>query len=172
MALKLKITLLVICLCLIALFTLFGMYTAPSGEQATSWAGVESQAQKPPTEGSNGTSWFMIKSLAVMGVMFILMFSFVKGSRNYFYGRRKGDDPLSIQIRGSKMLGPKKSLYYVEALGHILLLGATEKEISVLLDVPWEQLSSEQQNLWRNNHQAPDPGFKNMVSTLLKQGRS
>lgn len=172
---KLKITVTLICLGLVGLFTLSAIYTAPQsspGEQEPSPIMAESPSQEAPSERSNGTTWFLIKSLAVMGVLFILMFALLKGSRNWFYGQGNMDDALSIHIRGSKILGAKKSLYYVEALGHILLLGVTEKEISVLLDIPMEQLSEEQQNKWRNNNHTADPGFKKMLNSIMKQGRS
>jgi len=74
-----------------------------------------------------------------------------------------------IKILSSSVIGPKKSLCLVDALDHLLLLGVTDGQISVLLQIPATELNEEMKNSLVPKNRNPDASFKKLVNTLLKK---
>jgi flagellar biogenesis protein FliO len=110
-----------------------------------------------------------LKAIAIVAVFFVIIYALVRSSRNLIYTKGLNNSPTKIQIKGSNIIAPKKYLFLVEALGHILLLGITETQISVLLDIPWEALNEEQKLQWNQDNNSTDPNFKKILRSLLRK---
>jgi len=74
-----------------------------------------------------------------------------------------------IKILSSSVIGPKKSLCLVDALDHLLLLGVTDAQISVLLQIPATELNEEMKKSLLTKKNNPDPNFKKLLNSLLKK---
>ncbi len=74
-----------------------------------------------------------------------------------------------IKILSSSVIGPKKSLCLVDALDHLLLLGVTDGQISVLLQIPATELNEEMKNSLVTKNRNPDANFKKLVNNFLKK---
>lgn len=74
-----------------------------------------------------------------------------------------------IKILSSSVLGPKKSLCLVDALDHLLLLGVTDGQISVLLQIPATELNEETKNSLVTKKRNPDANFRKLVNSFLKK---
>jgi len=74
-----------------------------------------------------------------------------------------------IRILSSSVIGPKKSLCLVDALDHMLLLGVTDGQISVLLQIPATELNEEMKNSLVTKKRNPDANFKKLVNNFLKK---
>ena len=101
-------------------------------------------AAEPPPSNSDSN----LMSMFVMMIGLIVVFSFVlylglKVYKQTIVDKRFGGIGPEIKVLGSSVIGPKKSLCVVNAFQHILLLGMTESQINVLLDIPFEKLSDE-----------------------------
>ena len=80
-----------------------------------------------------------------------------------------GRHSAAIKILSSSIIGPKKSLCLVEALDHLLLLGVTDGQISVLLQIPAAELNEEIKKSLMTKDNNPDPNFKKLVNSFLKK---
>ena len=74
-----------------------------------------------------------------------------------------------IKILSSSIIGPKKSLCLVDALDHLLLLGVTDGQISVLLQIPATELNEEMKKSLLRKNNNPDPNFKKLLNRFLKK---
>lgn len=74
-----------------------------------------------------------------------------------------------IKILSSSVIGPKKSLCLVDALDHLLLLGVTDGQISVLLQIPATELNEETKNSLVTKKRNPDANFRKLVNSFLKK---
>lgn len=109
-----------------------------------------------------------IKVIGVLAVLLIIIYVLLRSSRKFFYSKGLKNE-VAIQIRGSNILGAKKHLFVVEALGHLVLLGVTENQISVLLQLPLENLNEEQKKLWMQANHDSDLNFKALLNTWLRK---
>ncbi|MFQ5636693.1 MAG: flagellar biosynthetic protein FliO [bacterium] len=134
---------------------------------------AQTQAQSTSSQQSQevtseSLSWFLLKASGFIVILLIILYVLLRSSKHLLYGGGASGTCCNIQIKGSRLLGPKKSLFFVEALGHILILGVTEKQISVLLDIPEDQLSDEQRSQWNQNGSS-EPHFKKLMTNFFKK---
>lgn len=86
---------------------------------------------------------FLMKSILILAVLTVALYFGLKVYRRFAYSQGLNRNPYSVRILSSSMLGPKKSVHMLRALNHLLLVGVTDGQISVLLDVPFSELDEE-----------------------------
>ncbi len=125
--------------------------------------------QTAQTETSPNYLSLFMKALGFVAFFIVFIYGYVKLNKNFLSVRNAKHDSANIQIIGSKIIGQKKSLYIVDVLEHVLLLGITDNEISVLLDVPSENLSTELKESWQTKKNTSEPIFKKITAHLLNK---
>ncbi|MCL5036817.1 MAG: flagellar biosynthetic protein FliO [Chloroflexi bacterium] len=119
---------------------------AVTGEKAPP-AGNTDEERLDEIEPVGGTSNFMgVLGKAAFGLVIVCVFALLV--LYFFYGKRShGIGPVgknrSIRLLEKLDMPPNKSLYLVEVLGRYLLLGVTEKDITVLEEIPPESVPEE-----------------------------
>ncbi len=111
---------------------------------------------------------FFVKVVGSAGALALLLYASYKGG-HFLVGRRPNAAGVPIVVRGTHMLGPKKSLVVVEALDHVVLLGVTEQQISVLLDLERQSLSEEQRALWGQADAPPTTAFQQVLAHMTRR---
>lgn len=109
-----------------------------------------------------------VKTLTAVAVFSLLLYLVLRMLRSTVYGQGGATlSSMGIKVVGSAALGPKKSLCLVQILGHMLVLGMSEGEISLLLDVPVAELSEEQRLSLETGSLSQTPSFKQALSKWL-----
>lgn len=111
----------------------------------------------------------MLKAAALIVIFSVVLYFLLRSSKNFIFTKTFAGSSSGIQIKGSKIIGPHKWLYIVDVLGHILLLGVTEKQVTVLLDMPFENLSEEEKRLWNDEVKTSEPNFKKLLHHWLRK---
>lgn len=105
----------------------------------------------------------LLSLLIIVGVIYFAMY-LLKRLPNR---RRAGD--VAIRITGSKMLGPKKSIYMVEIEDRRLVLGVTDASISMLTEL--EKLPEELRNAQSERRHDDQVGgrFRDILDGFVKK---
>ncbi len=105
----------------------------------------------------------LLSLLIIVGVIYVAMY-LLKRLPN----RRRGGD-IAIRIIGTKMLGPKKSIYMVEIEDRRLVLGVTDSSISMLTEL--EKLPEELRNAESDRRHDMTPGgrFRDILDGFVKK---
>ena len=80
------------------------------------------------------------KAIGLVLFFSLLLYLSLRAYKYLVQGKSTGGQSPRIRILGSSLIGPKKSLCMVDVLDHLLVLGVTESQITVLLELPWEKL--------------------------------
>ncbi len=80
--------------------------------------------------------WVILKTLfslaAVLGLMFALVFLMKK----FFYGSRsQSSSAVEIEILGSRTLAPKRSVYVLQVMEKVIVVGMTEQGMQTLTEM-------------------------------------
>lgn len=80
--------------------------------------------------------WVILKMLfslaAVLGLMFALMFVMKK----FFYGSgAKSSSVVNIEVLGSRTLAPKRSVYVLQVMDKVIVVGMTEQGMQTLTEM-------------------------------------
>ncbi|MFQ5677071.1 MAG: FliO/MopB family protein [bacterium] len=111
----------------------------------------------------------VLKSLFFIIVIGLLLYLMLRAYRALTFGHGLGRHSPQIRILSTSAIGPRKSLCLVDTLDHILLLGVTDGQISVLLEIPTAELNEQVKNTLVNLNRRPEPNFKKLLSSLLKK---
>jgi flagellar biogenesis protein FliO len=127
----------------------------------------ESAEQSTPNEQTPPESQGSLFSMFVTMIGLIVVFSFLlylglKMYKQTMVDKRFGHLGPEIRVLGTSVLGPKKSLCVVHAFQHVLLLGMTDSQINVLLDIPFENLSEDLRKALLNPDK-PEISFKKIL---------
>ena len=120
----------------------------------------------PSAKAMGDFAQFLLRAAGLATVLLLVLLFLLKRQRNAL-GRHSGGDAW-LRIRGRRALGPKKAVYCVEAFGRVLVLGVTEHQISVLLDLDRAELSEEQRQLWQEGN-GSDPAFKQLLQQWMRR---
>lgn len=135
---------------------------------------VEEAESHPPETTPRPESYdlnpmsFLVKTLGYVTLIGLFVFLGLKGYRRLVYNGSGAQSP-KIRVLGSSILGPKKSICVVEALGHILLLGVTDSQISVLLELPEDKLSEDIRSSLQQTKSRPNADFQKILSNWVKK---
>ena len=112
----------------------------------------------------------LLKMLGFIIVFSLILYLGLKAYKTFASGNGKGGRHAApIKILSSSIIGPKKSLCLVDALDHLLLLGVTDGQISVLLQIPANELNEEMKNSLLNQNRNADANFKKLLNSFLKK---
>lgn len=109
----------------------------------------------------------IVKWLIVVVFFLFIGFLLLKQSKILLTNRLNKNN-IQIRIHGTKMLGPNKSLFIIETLGHILLLGVTNHHISILLDLKHNDLQEQYKKLI-DEKVNKDTNFQPLLSKWLQK---
>ena len=127
-------------------------------------------AQEPDFNIDNNPITLFFKMFGFFIFIGLILYFGLKAYKALAYGNGMGGrHSAPINILSSSVIGSKKSLCLVDALDHLLLLGVTDGQISVLLKIPATELSEEIKKtlLMKNNN--PNPNFKKLLISFLKK---
>lgn len=135
---------------------------------------VQQPSREPPSQDpqysiDNHPIMLLLKSLFFIIVIGLLLYLMLRAYRALTFGNGLGRHSPQIRILSTSAIGPRKSLCLIDALDHILLLGVTDGQISVLLEIPTTELNEQVKNSLVNLNRRPEPNFKKLLSSLLKK---
>lgn len=110
-----------------------------------------------------------IKTLGVVAAFSFLLYLVLRLYRNNVYGKGFGNHSSQIKVLASSGLSPKKSLCIVKVLDHFLVLGLSEEQITVLLDVPAGDMSERLKKTFLEEKDISDPSFKKILNNWIRK---
>lgn len=121
-----KILLFGVFVTLLSIVLLAGTQITTSEEPANETE-LQQEIGGPETKALSGNMYaYLFKVLTVVACAGIALFFLIRIKKGSSVGGYPGSSAAPISVRAVKALGPRKSLYFVEALGHVLLLGVTD----------------------------------------------
>ncbi len=113
--------------------------------------------------------WVMLKTLfslaAVLGLMFVLLFVVKK----FFYGGgSKPSSVVNIEILGSRTLAPKRSVYVLQVMEKVIVVGMTEQGMHTLTEMEGSVIQKETM-MEHLRHQDKIVAEKTNFSSLLSK---
>lgn len=130
---------------------------------------IPNLTQTPQINSPPSLLSLLAKVLGFIAFFSIFIYGSVKIAKNYLYANGMKSGSPNIQIVSSRVIGPRKSLCMVEVLDHILLLGVTEGKISVLLDMPWENLNEDLKKSWQLGKRVSEPKVTKLINNWFKK---
>lgn len=80
--------------------------------------------------------WVLLKTLASLAAVLGLMGLVVAFMKRYVYGRRRrGNAPVEVEILGSRVLQPKRSVFVLRVLDAVIVVGSSEEGLQTLARV-------------------------------------
>ncbi|RMF69100.1 MAG: hypothetical protein D6743_02495, partial [Calditrichaeota bacterium] len=110
--------------------------------------------------------WF--KTLGILSAFAVVIYLFVRLMKQTLYPAAGNEQSMQIRVLTSTPLGPKKSLHLVNALGSLLLVGVTDSQITVLMQVESDQIDNETRKLLEQSRTQSKPDFKKLLSNWRK----
>ena len=151
----------------------FSSVTASAPQEKSIEQGEQSPrdpAQDPEFNIDHNPITLFLKMLGFLFVIGLILYLGLKAYKTFAYGAgMSGRHSAPIKILSSSVISPKKSLCLVDALDHLLLLGVTDGQISVLLQIPATELNEETRNSLLKKNSNPDPNFKKLLNSFLKK---
>lgn len=128
----------------------------------------QSSTPSLPGISVNPVSLFF-KAIAIIVIFGLFLYAFLKAYKHLTQGNSRGRSSAKINILGSSFIGPKKSLCMVDVLDHLLVLGVTESQITVLLDIPMQNLTESLRNSLHDDKNYSEPNFNRLLKNWLKK---
>lgn len=122
----------------------------------------------PATPAIDTFSVFL-ETVAVVAGLTLLLYFGLKWYRSAIYGKNAGRQKTQITLLGSSIIAPKKSVSVVRVLDHLLVLGLSDENMNVLLDVPVEDLSDELKQSLGRSQNVSGASFKNLLDSWMKK---
>lgn len=111
---------------------------------------------------------FLVKTMGYITLISLFVYLGLKIYKRLVYTGGSSQSP-KIRVLGSSIIGPKKSLCIVDALGHFLLLGVTENQISLLLELPEGELNEDIKSSLLQTKTQTNPEFHKILSHWVKK---
>lgn len=112
---------------------------------------------------------FLIKSILILVVLTLALYLGLKLYRHFAYSQGINRSPYGVRVLSSTVLGPKKSVHMLKALDHLLLIGVTDSQISLLLDIPVADLDDETRKTFETADAKGAMPFNSILQTWMKQ---
>ncbi|MFQ5771950.1 MAG: FliO/MopB family protein [bacterium] len=128
-----------------------------------------SLTSKPRFEVNTNPFSLFMKAIAIITVFSLFLYFFLRAYKHVIYTKGSGNHSPKIKILGSSVIGPKKSLCMVEVLDHLLILGVTEGQITVLLDTPLENLNDNLKNSIFHEKSSSNPHFAKLLKSWIQK---
>ena len=110
-----------------------------------------------------------LKTIGFVILLSVVLFLFLKWYRRNVYGNNFNKNSSEMKLLGAINIGPKKSICMVNVLEHVLVLGLTENEMSLLLDIPQDSISEPlKANLFENENEPPQ-NFGKILNQWMKK---
>lgn len=119
--------------------------------------------EQPRANSDSSLLGVFVTMLGLMVVFSFVLYFALKVYKQTVVDKRFGSLGSEIKVLGTSAIGPKKSLCVVNAFQHILLLGMTDSQINVLLDIPFENLNDEMRKALSN----PEKKQKSVLEKFL-----
>jgi flagellar biogenesis protein FliO len=113
----------------------------------------------------------LFKALAIVLVFSLALYLFLRLYRYLSQGKRLGGQSLPIRVLSSSTIGPKKSLCVVDVLDHVLVLGVTDAQISVLLEIPADKVHESLRPALQRENQSSRPNFNELLKNWIKSSQ-
>lgn len=119
----------------------FARQPAPQKPEIVDQLPVSKIIESPtPTGFDTDPISLFTKAIGLVLVFSLLLYLSLRAYKYLVQGKSAGGQFPRIRVLGSSLIGPKKSLCMVDVLDHLLVLGVTDSQITVLLELPWEKL--------------------------------
>jgi flagellar biogenesis protein FliO len=80
--------------------------------------------------------WVLLKTLVSLAAVLGLMGLVVAFMKRFVYGRRRrGNAPVEVEILGSRVLQPKRSVFVLRVLDAVIVVGSSEEGLQTLARV-------------------------------------
>ncbi len=153
-------------------------FAAPAFQEtpgAEALAANPGDSTKAPWEAPGATNLnlfgTLFKTLGLILAMTVLLYLGLRVYKNGVQGA-PNIQAASVELLGTSAIGPGKSLSVVQVLEHLLVLGVAGDNITVVLDVPVDDLSEDtRKNLFSQKGMVPHGSFKQTLSNLMRQPR-
>ena len=109
------------------------------------------------------------KTLGFVIILALILYLFLRVYRALTFGNGLSRRSPQIRILSSSAIGPKKSLCLVNVLDNLLLLGITDGQISVLLQVPSKELNEDLRDALLKPYGNSETNFRKLFNNLLKK---
>jgi len=108
-----------------------------------------------------------VKAFGLLALLSLLLYMALKTYKSQVLLKKPGGGSALIQVLHSTFIGPKKSLLLVQTLDHVLLLGVTDHQITVLMELPKDDLNDQTLSSLLSGNQKPNGNFKNLLKQMM-----
>ena len=110
-----------------------------------------------------------VKTTGIVVVFSGLLYVFLRLYKKSVYGNVADNQANQIKLLGTQMVGYKKSISIIRVLDHILVLGLSDEQMTVLLDVPVDELDENTRNNLLAKRNISDRSFKQILNVWMKK---
>ncbi|MCH9006541.1 flagellar biosynthetic protein FliO [candidate division KSB1 bacterium] len=122
-----------------------------------------------PPNNPVDTFLLLLESIAVVAGLSALLYIGLRWYRGAMFGKGAGSRQTArITLLGSSILAPKKSVSVIRVLDHFLVLGMSDDNMNVLLDVPVDEISDELKQSLSAGPSVPGASFKSLLDNWKK----
>ncbi len=145
--------------------------TADNGDRAQTFGAAQQAADSslaafPQARQSAELQVVFWKSIGIILAFSAALYAGLKLIRKVGGGKGLGGRSDAIRVVGTTTIGYKKTLCIVRVCDHHLVLGVAENDISLLLDLPDEEISDAARNTLSHDGARSEPRFKDVLKRL------
>ena len=161
-------------LCLVALSLLFFALVTPHPVFSHTHVGTEFTQASPDSSLRHMNQNYdpftvFVKAIGLLIVLSLLLYVALKAYKSQMASKQIGGKSMYVKILQTTYIGPKKSLTLVHALDHVLLLGVTENQVNVLMQVPKDELDEQLKIALLKNDPDTNTNFKDFLKHLMNK---
>lgn len=110
-------------------------------EKATENDSLQSTMRQDPFSNSFDSFALLLKTVGLVICFSTMLYLALRWYKKSVYGNSFNKHSSEMKLLGAMSIGPKKTICMVNVLEHVLVLGLTENDMNLLLDIPENDIS-------------------------------
>lgn len=142
-----------------------------AGPGETAGAQKPDSTLSPAVDAQHQTDLLTVfwKSIGLIVAFSALLYLGLRIVKNAAFGKNYGSRSPDIALLGSMAIGQKQTISIVCVLDHYLVLGTTESQISVLLDIPENQMNPEIKARLTSKERVANQSFREVLRKITNK---
>lgn len=129
----------------------------------------ESVMRKDALNNSLDSFALFLKTVGIVICFSTMLYLFLRWYRKSVYGKNFNKLSSEMKLLGAINVGQKKSICMVNVLEHVLVLGLTENNMNLLLDIPEEEISQHVKESLLEDKNEPPENFGKILNQWMKK---
>ena len=130
---------------------------------------VQSYLQQEALNNSLDSFALFLKTVGLVLCFSVALYLFLRWYRKSMYGKNFNKHSSEMRLLGAMNIGPKKSICMVNVLEHVLVLGLTENDMNLLLDIPQDQINQPLKESLLENDKEHSQNFGKILNNWMKK---